>query len=163
MKEARSPVVVLSRGYPRCIHRMQIREQGDIVKLIRAEQVPGWPRARPKVVGTFRRSQVPPAALLALLAEDERNALARWLSVQQEREAQTRYRQTLAAAPLCLAGIATALDAAPQHVTSAEAASIWHRLAEVANALERAGYPGQPDSREVRDVANAPDCTRTPR
>jgi hypothetical protein len=63
---------------------MQIREQGETVKLIRSERTPRAVRARQKVVGAFRRDRGPTGALLDQLTDDELAELDRWMSVRRD-------------------------------------------------------------------------------
>lgn len=70
---------------------MLIREQGNTVKLIRAERGRGSLRSRQEVIGSFRLEAGPAKALLALLADDERVSLERWLTARQQQQ----HRQTL--------------------------------------------------------------------
>jgi hypothetical protein len=120
---------------------MRIHEQGDTVRLIRSERLPGWPRPRQKVVGTFRRDRGPTQSLLDALTDDERDSLSQWLSVRQVRDAHHQHQRTLDAAHAQLVELVAAVDAAAELITPAQVDTLWNDLAAIARALRRAGYP----------------------
>lgn len=120
---------------------MLIREQGDTVRLIRSERIPGTSRARQTILGSFRRDRGPAQSLLDALSDDERASLTRWLSVRQQRDEQHQHRHTLDAAHARLTELVTAIDSAAELIAPAQADALWNDLAAVARALKRAGYP----------------------
>ncbi|MDF3837876.1 hypothetical protein P3W85_33820 [Cupriavidus basilensis] len=132
---------------------MLIREQGNLVKLIRTGRDLSSRRAQQTVVGTFRHSGGPTKALLALLDEDEQSALARWLSAKNDRQEQAQHHLVLDSAHRRLAELVKAIDAAAERLSPDEAAAIWHNLNEVSRALNRAGFP-EP-KRKRKPAANA--------
>jgi hypothetical protein len=130
---------------------MLIREQGSLVKLMRSERDPVSRRPRHSVIGTFRQADGPAKTLLALLDDDERAALTRWLSVQHDRLEQAQHRLVLDTAHRRLAELVTAIDAAAEHLSPDDATAIWHNLNEIARAMNRAGLPKPTRQRKAPD------------
>ncbi|KML57066.1 hypothetical protein VL15_15235 [Burkholderia cepacia] len=123
---------------------MLIREQGNLIKVLRVEppkQPPTRGRRREHVLGTFRADEPIPPALLDALTRDERKALARWLAVYRESQARTHARPVLAAAPVQLESLVSALEAAADTLSAADADQMWVQLQAIARTLRRAGHP----------------------
>lgn len=76
---------------------------------------------------------------LAALTPDEREALARWLSVYREGHARTKARAILASAPAHLESLVSALEVAADTMSAAEAAPVWAQLQAIARTLKRSG------------------------
>lgn len=123
---------------------MLIREQGNLIKVLRVEP-PKQPRARGRrrehVLGTFRADEPIPPELLAALTPDEREGLARWLSVYREGQARTEARAMLASAPAQLESLVGALEVAAATMSAAEADRVWAQLQAIARTLKRSGHP----------------------
>lgn len=130
---------------------MLIREQGNIVKLIRVVRGRENQRARQEVVGSFRLDIGPAKALLVLLVDDERRALERWLGARDQQQ----HRQTLDDALPRLVDLAAAIDAAAELLTPADARAIWHELDVVARTLKRVGYP-RPSRQPAKATTTTP-------
>lgn len=123
---------------------MRIREQGSVIKVLRAEpptQPPGRGRRREHVLGTFRADEPIPSALLETLTRDERKALARWVAVYRESQVRTRARSVLATAPEALESLVGALEVAADTLSAADADQMWAQLQAIARTLRRAGHP----------------------
>ncbi len=106
---------------------MLIREQGSLIKVMRVEpfrQPFAKGRWRECVLGTFRGDEPIPPELIAALTRDEREALARWLSVYRE----SQRRSMLAAAPVQLESLVSALEVAAATLSAAEADRVWAQL-----------------------------------
>ncbi|HGL5386719.1 TPA: hypothetical protein ACKFJT_007140, partial [Burkholderia cenocepacia] len=78
---------------------------------------------------------------LEILSSAERKALARWLEVYQESQRRTEARTTLAAAPANLESLVSALEAAADTLSAADADRMWAQLQAIARTLKRAGHP----------------------
>lgn len=123
---------------------MLIREQGRLIKVLRvapSTQPPTRGRRREHVLGTFRADEPIPAELLDILSSDERKALGRWLEVYQESQRRTEARTALAAAPANLESLVSALEAAADTLSAADADRMWAQLQAIARTLKRAGHP----------------------
>ncbi len=119
---------------------MLIREQGNVVKLIRVVRGQENLRGRQEIIGSFRSDVGSTKALLASLVDDERLSLERWLSAK----IQQQHRQTLDDALPRLVDLAATIDAAAELLTPADARAIWRELDSVARALKRVGYARPP-------------------
>ncbi|WJN72126.1 hypothetical protein [Burkholderia anthina] len=123
---------------------MLIREQGRLIKLLRAVP-PKRPsiraRARECVIGTFRADEPVPTGLLDTLSRDERKLLERWLEAYRKSKARDQVRPVLASAPEQLERLVGALEVAADTLSSAEADQIWAQLHAIARTLKRAGRP----------------------
>ncbi|MBB6592710.1 hypothetical protein LBW62_07955 [Ralstonia solanacearum] len=131
---------------------MLIREQGNVVKLIRVVRGQENLRGRQEIIDSFRPEIGPTTALLALLLDDERGSLERWLNARNQQQ----HRQTLGDALPRLVDLAAAIDAAAELLTPADARAIWHELEGVARALKRVGYP-RPSRRPAKTSAVMPE------
>jgi len=129
---------------------MQIREQGETVKLIRSYRTAGAPRSRQKVIGTFRRDRGPTSALLDVLDNDELAALDRWLSAGRNRHKQVQHRHTFDAAHSRLTQLVAAIHASTELLSPTEGAAIWRDLSDVARALTRVDYRKSKRTRKLR-------------
>ncbi len=116
---------------------MLIRDQGNVVKLIRVVRGQENLHGRQEIIGSFRPEIGPTKALLALLLDDERGSLERWLSAKHQQQ----HRQTLDDALPLLVDLATAIDAAAEFLTPTDARAIWLELDGVARVLKRDSYP----------------------
>ncbi|WP_244134943.1 hypothetical protein [Burkholderia sp. BCC0322] len=118
---------------------MEIREQGQLIKLLRTERCKDRRRRRQVVIGAFRLDNGVPAELLNLLDRNERRELSVWLAAWHDSQKKTCARMIFASAPARLDALATALEAAAELLTPAEADVLWHRLHAVAKGLLRGG------------------------
>ena len=129
---------------------MQFREQGKKIQCIRSTYDPASKRSHQKVVGAFDRwSDKLPSAGLEELTDAERQELAAWFDARQSAKAERMNQYRASIGGLTLADLADAIRAAGT-LTDAQAAAVWHGLADVAKALRKAGHPKPKRERSAR-------------
>lgn len=120
---------------------MQFREQGNKIQCIRSTYDPASKRSHQKVVSTFDRwTDKIPSVGLESLTDAERQALAVWFDARQVAKVDriNQYRARIGGKTL--ADLADAVRGAGV-LTDDQAAAVWRGLADVANALRKAGHP----------------------
>lgn len=120
---------------------MRIREQGQWIKLLRAERGEHSRRRRHVVIGVFRVDEAVPAELIQQLDWTEQQEFSRWFAAWRDGRAMAQARGVLAEASTRLDELVVALEVAAGQLTSAEADALWHKLQAIARGLRRGGHP----------------------
>lgn len=140
---ARSCVMIGSTG-----DTMLIREQGRLIKLLRAERPKPDGRTRQLVIGSLRVDEAVPEEVLKALTRDERRALSRWLRAYHLSQRRTSAGVILRGTSPCLDKLVDALNVAADTLQTNEADRLWHQVRAIARTLKRAGHPRPRSERE---------------
>ncbi|WP_414442363.1 hypothetical protein [Burkholderia sp. 22PA0106] len=122
---------------------MLIREQGRLIKVMRAEQdMRSQPRRRTRhvVLGVFHADGEVPASLAAALAPEERQILSRWLDAYRRSRPATSMPPAAGGNQQDLEALVTRVAAVADSVRPAEAEALRSRLQRVKRTLTRSAH-----------------------
>ncbi|WP_369063318.1 hypothetical protein [Burkholderia gladioli] len=141
---------------------MLIREQGKLIKVMRADSPDGdgrdmrsRPRGRTRhvVLGVFHADGEVPASLAAALAPKEREVLSRWLDAYRLSRPATSMPSVAGGNQQDLDALVTRVATVADSVRPAEAEALRSRLQRVAHTLTRSAHDA---SRRNRPQQSSP-------